>query len=287
MKTKQNEFLIGLSVTIATVIVIFTILWLGKSNFLVKGLHLTMVAKNADGLSVGDEILYQGMAVGSVQDAEIKSDGIFIRLKIEKAPPLPKDSRFVIKSMNLLGEMAVEIIPGKSEKFLKFGDTVMGETDEGLSGILSQGKKFEVKIDSILRNINTLSGQQTINNLNNLLNSWNKTSQDLNRIINGDLKKTISNIKDISEQNKEPIHTLMDSLARNASDMGATIRNLRKVSAQLNTVLDEIQKGNGSIGKLYSSDSLYMHLDSTVKHLNSLIIDIKKNPKRYLEVKIL
>ncbi len=286
MKTRKNEFAIGLSVTIATVIVIFTILWLGKSNFLVKGLHLNMIVQDAHGLSIGDEILYKGMAVGAVQDAVIETNDILIRLKIEKAPPLPKDSRFIIKSINLLGEMAVEIIPGKSSDFLNFGETVNGETEQGISELVSQGKHLKTQLDSILQNINTLSGKNTSQNINRLINAWIMTSQNLNEIINGDLKMTIANIKEISEQNKQPIHSILDTLGRNSEAIGATIRNLQAVTQKLNILLSKIQNGVGTLGKLSSEDTLYRHFDSTVKHLDSLIIDIKKNPNRYFEVKV-
>ncbi len=287
MKTKQNEFVIGLSVTIATLIVIFTILWLGKSNFLVKGLHLNMLVDNAQGISVGDEILYRGLAVGSVQDAEILEKGINVHLKIEKAPHLSKDSHFVIKSVNLLGEMAVEIIPGTSAQTLVFGDTVYGETDKGLSAITEQGSKIEKQVDSVLTNIKSLSGPQTLINMNKLLHSWQQTAQDLNTLINGDLKESLANIKVISEENKKPLHTVLDSLSQNAGALAAAIRNFKSASAQLDTLLKSVNMGKGSLGKLAKSDSLYYNLNRSVEHLDSLLIDIKKNPKRYVEIKVL
>ncbi len=286
MKIKQNEFAIGLSVTIATLIVIFTILWLGKSNFLVKGLHLNMIVQDANGLSIGDEILYKGLNVGTIQDTEIGSKGIAIQLKIEKAPPLPKDSRFVIKSINLLGEMALEIIPGKSNQFLNFGDTVQGEADKGLSELMGQGKRLEAQVDSILQNVSVLSGKQTLQNINTLLGSWRQTSESLNRLINGDLKKAVGNIEEISAKNKKPFHTLLDTLSRNSGNIGKTLHDLRFVSARLDSILTEVNNGNGTLGKLVKKEGLYNNMDSTIAHLDSLILDIKKNPKRYFEVKV-
>ncbi len=283
---RRNEFAIGLSVTIATLIVIFTILWLGKSNFLVKGLHLNMIVSNANGLSVGDEILYKGLAVGTIQDTKFEDKGISIQLKIEKAPPLPKDSRFVIKSISLLGEMAVEIIPGTSTQFLSFGDTVYGETDKGLSELMGQGKQLEAQVDSILKNVNVLSGKETIQNINNLLSSWKKTSESLNVLINGDLKKATANLKEITEQNKKPIHRVLDTLSRNAGNISKTLQDLRFVSTRLDSILAGLNKGQGTLGKLVKNDSLYNNMDRAVEHLDSLILDIKKHPKKYFEVKV-
>ncbi len=287
MKMKQNEFVIGLSVTIATLIVIFTILWLGKSNFLVKGLHLNMLVNDASGIHVGDEVLYRGLAVGSVQDAVIEGKNINIHLKIEKISRLPHDSHFIIKSVNLLGEMAVEIIPGNSVRTLVFGDTVYGETDKGLSALAEQGTKIESQVDSVLINLKSLSGPQTMANMNDLLRSWRQTAQNLNILIKGDLKESLANIKTISADNKKPLHTVLDSLSQNAGALAAAIRNLKNASAQLDTLLKGVNTGKGSLGEFIKNDSLYFNLNHSVQHLDSLLIDIKKNPKRYFELKVL
>jgi ABC-type transporter Mla subunit MlaD len=57
MNTKQNEFVIGLSISIALFILIFSVLWLGKANFFSKGMQLNLIVENADGIQKGDEIL--------------------------------------------------------------------------------------------------------------------------------------------------------------------------------------------------------------------------------------
>ncbi len=286
MNTRKNAFAIGLSVTIATLIVIGSILWLGKSNFLVRGLHLKMIVSDANGLSVGDEVLYRGLSVGTVQDAQISPQGIIISLKLEKLSKLPVDSRFRIKEVSLLGDKAVEIIPGTSSKMFKFGDTVRGETTAGISGIMGQGKNIEKRLTKVLTNIDSLSGPQIQIALNALLIELRQTVKNMNQIISGDLKQTVSNLKEISEQNKMPLHTVLDSLAHNAGSLAKTIRQSQKASARLDALLTDIQKGKGTLGQLTKNDSLYLNLNRAVMNMDSLIQDIKKRPKRYFEVKV-
>ena len=286
MNTRKNAFVIGLSVTIATFIVIASILWLGKSNFLVRGMHLKMIVPDANGLSVGDVVLYRGLNVGTVQDARIEPKGVVIDLKLEKLSRLPVDSRFKIKEVSLLGEKAVEIIPGTSDKTLAFGDTVRGESGGGLSGIMGQGKSLEKKLTAILTNIDSLSGARNRSALNALLVELRQTVNNLNRVINGDFRHMVTNLKDISEQNKKPLNTVLDSLARNAGALAKAIRSSKKASAKLDLVLKDLRQGKGTLGQLAKNDSLYKHLDRTILRMDSLIKDIKQNPGRYFEVKV-
>jgi len=287
MKNKHNEFVIGLSVMIATLIVILGILWLGKSNFLVKGLHLKMVVQNANGLSVGDEVFFRGLNVGTVQAAAITKDGIVINLKIEKAPPLPVDSRFVIKEVSLLGEKAVEIMPGRSDKYLKIGDTVKGESAAGLSAIMNNGKTLKKRITQILMNIDSLSGPHTLIALQTLINELYQTTENLNALIQGDLKATLANLNEMSAQNKQPLRIVMDSLSHRAADISGTILHSRQFFAWLDSLADKVDRGKGTLGKVVKDDTLYNNLNHTIIHLDSLILDIKKNPKRYFRIKVL
>lgn len=286
MKLRQNEFIIGLSVTIATLIVIFAILWLGKSNFLVKGIHLNMVVQNASGLSIGDEVLYKGLPVGTVQDTKIDPQGIIIKLKIEKIRNIPKDSHFVIKNVNLLGEMVVEIIPGQAKEYLKFGETVQGESLKGLMDVVGSGTDLKAQVNQLLQNLNLLAGEKTLQNVNAFLTVWQSTARDLNALINGDLKTTLANSSEITQRNKKSISVILDSLAGNTKNLGQSLRNIQMVTATLNKTISRINQGKGTFGKLARQDSLYLKLDKTIEHLDSLIIDIKKHPSHYFEVKV-
>lgn len=287
MKLRQNEFIIGLSVTIATLIVIFSILWLGKSNFLVKGIHLNMLVENAAGAGVGDEVLYRGLPVGTVQDARIVPEGILLKLKIEKIKTIPRDSRFIIKSISLLGEMAVEIVPGTSSQYLAFGDTVRGVAAGSLLDMVGSSKNYQEQLRQIFRNLDSLFSDQTSRNLNQLLRAWQRTAANLNRLLQGDLQETLANAREISSQNKQAIHTLLDSLASNTRELSQGLKNFNRASVELNRTLSHLNQGKGTLGKLMVEDSLYLNLNRSIQHLDSLILDIKKHPERYFKVKVL
>nr|MBK9650984.1 hypothetical protein [Bacteroidota bacterium] len=70
------------------------------------------------------------------------------------------------------------------------------------------------------------------------------------------------------------------------SDLKKTIDNLEKTSAQLNDVLAKMNKGEGSLGKLMKDESLYNNLNAAASDLDKLLIDLKANPKRYVQVSV-
>ena len=69
----------------------------------------------------------------------------------------------------------------------------------------------------------------------------------------------------------------VDSLS---ADIAATLANLRALS-------DELKNPDGSLGMLMNNPELYNNLNSTVSSLDSLFVDIKRNPKRYISIKLL
>ena len=207
-------------------------------------------------------------------------------LKIEKLSRLPTDSRFAIKEVSLLGEKAVEIIPGHSKKYLQFGDTVKGEAGGGISQVLGKSESYGKRIDDILNNIDNLSGKETFSSLQNLIMELRETNHNLNDLIKGSLKSTISNINEIALANKKPVHTLLDTLEARAGDISLTIKNLKSISSSLDSVSSDLNSGRGTIGKLMQNDSIYHNMENTIQHLDSLILDIKQNPAKYFEVKV-
>ncbi len=286
-KIKQSEFTIGLIMMIATLIVIFGILWLGKSNIFVKGLHVSVLVNNANGISVGDEVFYSGIKVGTITSTDIASDGIILNAKIERIKKIPVDSKFFITDYSMIGGKILEIDPGTSNKFIHSGDLVKGNVSPGLGDAIKNLTDLSPKIDKLLDNLNNLSGEETLNNLNSTFDDLNKSIRDIRRIINGDLKSTLHDISEFTSQNKDTLSHLIVSLDKNSLQLQKFLKKSTSASSKLDELLNRINKGKGSLGKLAQDDSLYNNINKAIISIDSLIIDIKRNPKKYLEIKVL
>ena len=90
------------------------------------------------------------------------------------------------------------------------------------------------------------------------------------------LAKTLSNTQVITKN----LSKLSDSLVN--ADFGKTIKNLETSISSLSTILANIEKGNGSMGKLMYDDQMYTNLTNASKELEELLREMKEHPKRFV-----
>jgi len=289
MKKQYNEFTIGLVVTIALFIVIAGILWLNKSNFLESGLHIKMKVQDAHGIAVGDEVVYKGLSVGTLQSAHLVKDGVILELKIITAKNIPDDSRFTIRASGLLGGHIVEIQPGTSSTYLQNGTEVMGFESIGLLDIVQHGSQLNSKLNNILANIDSLSDASSAHSIYTTLDELNQTSRTLHFLLKenqNNLKDMITNLQEMSEKNKEPLHRILTNISQKSENLANTIEHTQQLAAKIDTLINKIYDGEGSLGRLILDESLYNNMNKTFIHLDSLIQAIHKNPKKFIGVKV-
>jgi phospholipid/cholesterol/gamma-HCH transport system substrate-binding protein len=289
MKNNQREFYIGLSVISTIVMVIVVIFFLEKSNFLQSGITINLTVQNANGIESGEQVLYRGLEVGAVQDTKIIKNGILLKLKITRLDSLPSDSRFVIANSSLIGGKVVEIIPGKSDHYIKDGAFIKGESGAGFSDIIQNVDNVADNIRKVVNNVDTLTNKETRTRIRGALNEIDKSVRLIHTSLKNnldDIHTTIKNMKEITVQNKAPIDSIIINLARNSERMNNAVINLEKTTKDLKEIVAGINMGKGTAGKLLTDDSLYNKINSTLTDLNSLIKDIKENPDRYIHISV-
>jgi len=286
MNVKKNEFIIGLVMIAAILMLIFGIFWLGNSNFFVKGLQVNVKMDNANGIAKEDLVYYRGMKVGSVIDAKVGKDAVILNLKVEDVDQIPVDSKFVIKDLSFIGGKIIEIIPGVSQKYLQKNDTVYASAERGISGVVNQFKDLRPKLDKILNNADTLTGTATIKELQATIKDLHSTINDTKKIINGKLADVLSNVNLIAVENREKISKLINSLNNNSSDLSAFLSRSSSTASTLDSILKGIEKGQGSLGSIVKNDSLYRNLNNTITSIDSLVTDLKNHPSKYINVSV-
>ncbi len=286
VKVKRNEFMIGLSLSIAAAIVIFTILWLGKSNFFMKGVQINLMVQDANGITSGNEVFYRGLKVGNITDASITRNGVLLKLKIEDVDKIPIDSRFEIGDFSLISGKAIEITPGTSTTFLAPNDTAIGVSGYGMNQAVAGLQSLETQISRVLSNVDTLTGHGTQRRLDLVLTNMNRTILALNAQVNGNLRQTLTNVNQITSDNKESINSLVTSLSDNSRKLSAFLENSSETAQQLDSLLANLNAGRGTAGNIVRSDSLYKSLNNTVSSIDSLVNDIKTHPNKYIHVSV-
>ncbi len=250
---------------------------------------------NVQGLKQNSEVTINGLNIGKVSNIYFyprKEGKLIVQMDITNNIEFSANSVTKIYSPGLISPKAIKIIMANDGALIaKNNDTLQGEIDLGILGTIDdQIGPLKTKLESFVSNTDSL-----ILDFSNLLDAENQRN----------LKLSIENFKNLSykvdqilESNKEMVDSLLihtNASMRNLSemtdslkkaDLAGTVIKLQTTLDSFNSVLDSIQSGSGSIGKLMTDDALYNNLEAASKELEELLNDFKLHPKRYVNVSV-
>jgi phospholipid/cholesterol/gamma-HCH transport system substrate-binding protein len=294
------------------VFVIFGILAVLLSLFtftdaaLFRGRYIvTTYVPDAGGIRRGDPVQLRGVNIGRVQRFRISQDQVAVRLEIEGEYKIPADSKVMLKSAGIVGGTVADIIPGVSDKMLHQGDTLPGESQTSLTEITS---RISTQVETVLGRLQTLFDKPTIDNLHSSSAELNRTMKDASatvaeqrralREITANLQKSSASVEKLTSAPEwDRSLKRVDSITARADDitkrLDAVSTTLEKSSQSVQNVLGRVERGEGSLGKLTKDDKLYDRLSEAAANMNQASVnlskladDIRKDPKRYLSIKV-
>lgn len=294
----RKEVLIGLIVIIALAILFVGIDFLKGVNVFKAANYYIATYTNVEGLAISAPVTVNGYKVGLVREINYEYDNpghVQVEISLNKNLKVPRGTQAVIKS-DMLGTASIELKMGADPNFHAVGDELEGVVASGLmdnvsNKLLPSVGEIMPKIDSLLTNINKIVSDPALLNsmkrLDAISANLEKATSRLSAVM-ATLPPITSDVKSITGSLTQSTDDLTKLTARLrdvpvdslAADIAAVTANLKELSAQLNDP-------NSTIGKLTHDPQLYNTLNSTISSLDSLFIDIKKNPKRYISIKLL
>jgi phospholipid/cholesterol/gamma-HCH transport system substrate-binding protein len=292
MKTR-DEVLVGLVVTVAVVLTVLGSLWLARGG-LSKGYPLYAKFPWGAGLKQGQPVLLVGVAAGYVDEVDLHQDGTLVTtLRIQKNYQVPITSKATVIPNGIFGDMAVALTPSKPDpRSYKAGDTVpIGPSSPGIAELTS-------KADSVMQSVNsiTLALQHElvatggIRDLRNTITSTNRLVNDFSAIANEQSRQLTATMASVRRATGAIDPAKVDSTLSNFRTTSANLAELsaqvKETSTKLDAVLAKVDSGPGSVAKLINDPGAYNDVRGLLQRMDSLLADIKKNPKRYINVKI-
>lgn len=252
---------------------------------------VTAVVDDAGGIRSGDPVRMRGVNIGRVQRFEMVPDGVAIRLELEDEYPVPADSRVVLRSGGLLGGVVAQVVPGSSESTLEGGDVLEGARDEGL---IDAADEIGEKADAVLGNMQELLSARTVSAVQSSATEMQTLLARLSaavgaqrrevEAISGRLSRASAGLERAAAGPElERSVARLDSLMRR---MNRTSESLERASSSLDVVLERVARGEGTLGRLSTDESLYIHLDRAVQNLDLLVRDMREDPRRYFDVRV-
>lgn len=305
-KLKSKEFMIGISVIVALVILFFGIDYLKGINLFKPANFYYAEYDNVAGLELAAPVTIDGYKVGQVREISFdyeKHGKIRVLLALDKKLRLPEDSRAEIAS-TLLSGAYINITLGTSKKALAVGGTLQSSVTPDLMSSLQDNLMPQVggvinRVDTLLGGLTTLVSDpamlQTIRRLDGISNNVLLASEGLNNTLSKDIPGLMSNAGhtmtriDTITYNLAVLSAQLKSLPINSTmeNVHGITGNLNTVSQNLTTFSEQLNDKNSTLGMLTQDPELYNRLNRVTADIDSLIIDIKKNPKRYISIKLL
>lgn len=290
MKGMTKEIKIALVAIVGIVLLFFGL------NFL-KG--LTMFSDDTDyymeftdisGLTASSAIYANGYQVGVVKNIDFdytNQKPTRVLIGLNKALVVPQDSHASIES-DMMGNVKVNITLGHDiANPLSVGGVIKGQV---ASGLMSEAAKLVPtvqqmlpKLDSILVSVNTLLADpaiaSTLHNAEEATANLKTSTRQLNQLM-ASLNGSVPGMMEHADQVLANTDQLTEKLA--AIDIASTMRKVDNTIAGVQAITDNLNSGKGSLGLLLNDPALYNNLNATMASADSLLINLREHPKRYV-----
>jgi phospholipid/cholesterol/gamma-HCH transport system substrate-binding protein len=196
----------------------------------------------------------------------------------------------------LLGGRFIQLVVGASDKLLKDKDTLRSDVAKGLADFFTENAEpVAANLQTTLRKINTM-----LDTLNSSATQLNYILVDLRstpRLLNNTISSVKGNVGEMSgtfdavgknlntalielKPTLQNFRTLSDSLKR--MQLNGTLEKAQQSLSKLNETLGRLNKGDNTMSKLMTEDSVYVNLNKLLGNLDSLANHFNNNPRHFM-----
>ena len=289
-----KEIRIALVAIVGILVMYFGINFLKGINLFSTNNAYYMTFDDIQGLGASTPIYADGYKVGTVDKVDYDYSGngpIKVKADINKDLRIPAGSMAEIEK-DIMGNLQVNLLLANNPRErIEPGSVIPGTVNAGMMGKAAQlapvVEKMLPKLDSILTNVNALLADPAIaaslHHVETITNNLTVSTRELNTLMAG-LNKQVPGM--IRKANGVLDNT--NRLTANLADLDVQ-GTLNRVNATLEGAqkfTDQLNSGKGSLGLLMNDTKLYDNMTSTMSHADSLVIDLKAHPKRYVHFSI-
>jgi len=297
---RRDEVLVGVFLTAALAIALLGTLWLVRGG-LSSGYSLYSKFAWGQNLKPGQPVLLAGVKVGAVADVKLRNDGFLdVVLRVDDDVKVPKNSVASVKPVGIFGDAAIALTPkGPSAIAFAAGDTVpVGPADTDIQAIMNRVDSIGSTVYVMTKALNAelvASGglkdmRKSLANAAQLSENAARLSVQLNAIAaeqNRNLTATMTSLRRaVSAVDSAKIDSTMKNFQTSSATLTRIASNLDSTSRHANNIIAGLERGEGTAGKLLKDTLLYRDLRGLVTQADSVMADLKANPKKYINLRI-
>lgn len=331
---RTSDFIVGLTVLVATVAIVATVLWLKQADLGGRTRHVVVRTRDVGGVALGNPVVIRGVRAGRVEAIALGDSGwVVLQLGLDKATPLPADPVVLLAASSLFGEwqatisdasgvppdrelraaihaaraggdtLAGAVLPDIAQlttvagrlagDVAKVADRVQVAFDDAAARELRESIRNFAELSSVLaktvtiqsKNLDRMSTdvQQGLTNLNASAEKLSAFSARVDSATSrGELQQIVVN----SQHAAQELLTTATRLREISGDFERTQNNLSSAVARADSVFTKVNSRQGTLGLMVNDPALYQQSDSLVRELRALVADVKRNPRRYINVRV-
>ena len=296
MKLKYaREIKVGILAVVCIFLLFFGFNYLKGVNIFSSIHSFHGVYTNIHGLELQAPVYIRGYKVGQVDNIayDFTRDSSFtVDISIKRNINLPEGTRMALVSDGIMGGMAIELLLPATEvaskediAYLPTGATIPTTVVPGLLDGLQEA--VIQPLSNTLASLDTLVGQLQAQLDNNHIESILSNAD----IAVADLQSSSKQLKQVMSHQVPSVITKLDTTMSDlqqvvtdvkAANIKATVARVDTALNNVNYLIADFRSPNGTVGMLLNDKGLYNHIDSAVVSVDSLLVDLKANPKRYV-----
>ena len=295
--SRRTEIEVGLTVLVAVGVLLWGVTWLKEFQIQrsVKVWHV--VFPQTGGLGPSDDVQVNGIKKGTVQSMRLIGDGVLVDLALASDVELTRDSRVTIRNLGLMGEKVIGVDLRSTGGAWTQQDTIQGGYEKGIPEVMGD---VALTIESVTQLSGRLAGlieaTDKHGDLTGTLKNMRGASAELQATLKetraslkttlADFSATAKTTKALTTDREAQLGKAIDSFGSAADKLDRLSGRLDSLRSVLQDVANKVDRGEGTIGKLVNDRKLYNNVTATVDSLQALIVDIKKNPRKYIKLEI-
>ena len=299
----SKELKIGVFVVVVMVASFFLINYLRGQDIMNREMEVIARYENVEGLVASAPVYIKGYKAGKVMEVTYcpETEDFEVVCSIRKEFRVPQDSRMTIYGVDIMGSKGVRIDLGASETMAEDGDMLTPSVEPGLMDGLAAEigpllGKVATTLDSLgvtVSGVNRVLNEKNTASISNTIAHLEKIMSDVRHIAasvegrSAELEAFISNLSVLSES-FNGIAAKVDTTVAGVNELMLTLNEaeLEKVVSSLNTLLENMNDPEGSVGKLLTDDSVYNSVDELLNDVDTLVKKIQENPKKYIKISV-
>lgn len=301
MLKMSNEVKVGITVLLAFLVAIVGFRFMRDVPIFRQTLEISTTFDRGDGISQGSIVNVNGVKVGSVRSVRLSSDNrVRILMRLDGQTRIPENSVAQLTSLGIVEGKSIVIRLGDSNRMAEFGDEIEGVYVESMTEVLgNRGEEIAgdvseslSELNIFLRQLNATFDDEARTSLDETLLNASRATQQIASILENkqdEIDRAIesgssmlSQLDTLATDNRARVDSIMTSLEQNIGELENLRTELESATSNLNTILEKINNGDGTLGRLVNDPSVYENIDELTIEIKNLVKGINENPGRYL-----